>query len=332
MRVAIAGFKHGHMRTITRQLRAHPEFNIVAVAENDPGTYENLMKELGLKPTHESAARMLEEVEFDVLAVGDAFGARGPIVISAMESGKHILADKPLCIRYEEFERIRSLAQSKGLSVIVALTLRYRAEWRTARRLLREGVIGKVVAVTIFGQHPLNYRAGRPDWYFEKGMHGGTFNDILVHGVDLMHYLTGKRVAEVIAARAWNGGLPEVPHFQDMAQALLRLENDAGVIADVSYKAPMGHPAHCAIRFWGIEGSLSVEGGADLVLRRHHESEKRITPDPAPERSFVDDLAAEIRGEEPREAILTTAECLDATGRALLIQRAADERLTNQVL
>jgi len=325
MRLAIAGFKHGHVAHIARQVQAHPGFEIVAVAEDDPGSYGHFLTRADLKPTHQSAMEMIEGVPCDVVLVGDAYGRRGPIAIRALECGKHILSDKPLCTRYEEFQRIRSLAESNKRSVIVALTLRYGAEWRTARRLIREGAIGKVVSVVIFGQHPLNYRAGRPDWYFEKGMHGGTLNDLLVHGVDLMAYMTGSAVSEVVAARAWNGGLPEVPHFQDVAQAFLRLENGAGVLADVSYKAPMGHPAHWSVHLSGVDGTLLVQDGSDLTLRRHNEPEKRIVPDPAPGRGLLDDLLAEVTGDESYEPTLTTGESLSATGKALLIQRAADE-------
>ena len=41
-------------------------------------------------------------------------------------------------------------------------------------------------------------------WYFEEGKHGGTINDIAIHGIDLVRYLTGKNVTK-IGAKAFYG-------------------------------------------------------------------------------------------------------------------------------
>ena len=41
----------------------------------------------------------------------------------------------------------------------------------------------------------------------------------------------------MVAARAWNADLPEAPLFQNAAQIMLRMDNNAGVIGDVSYLA-----------------------------------------------------------------------------------------------
>jgi predicted dehydrogenase len=60
---------------------------------------------------------MLDEVEVDIVAVGDYYGVRGERVIAALERGKHVIADKPLCTSLAELDRIEQLAAEKGLSV-----------------------------------------------------------------------------------------------------------------------------------------------------------------------------------------------------------------------
>ena len=78
----------------------------------------------------------------------------------------------------------------------------------------------------------------RPGWYFEEGKHGGTINDIAIHGIDLLRYLTGSGVKVINAARTWNAFAKSAPAFCDSAQFMVTLENGAGVIADVSYSSP----------------------------------------------------------------------------------------------
>ena len=324
MKVAVCGFRHGHMGSIVKAVRAHPELEVVAVAEEHPEACRDLLEAGEVEVTHGGLDAMLAEVEFDILAIGDVFARRGSHAIKGLEAGKHILGDKPLCTRLHELDKIRSLAREKGLSVIVALTLRYVDSWRTARRLLHEGVIGDVVTVAMFGHHGLSYRAGRPDWYFEPGLQGGTINDIMIHGIDGIGWLTGHPVVEVLAARAWNAEIPEVPFFQDAAQAFLRLANGAGVIADCSYKAPKGHAAPWVLRFWATGGYMELDSNGGLLVRRPNEPEERITPDEGPAGSLAEDLVAEIKGDDSHEATLTTAGGLESTGKTLRIQAAAD--------
>lgn len=331
MKVAICGFRHGHMVSLTKHIQEHPDLEIIAVAEAEPDACRDYLNKAGLEVTHPDADALLADAEFDILAVGDYYAARGQVAIKGLEAGKHILADKPLCTKLEEAQTIRRLAELKGLSVFVALTNRYRASWQTARRLLREGAVGKVCSIVALGHHPLSYGAGRPGWYFERDKHGGTLNDILVHGLDGFEWLTGDPVTDVVAARNWNAGLPDVPVFQDAAQAMLKLANGAGVLADVSYKAPHGHPSPWVLHFWGTEGSLTVVQTGGVTLRLHNEPEKDVPETLDIESDCVQDLVKEINCAK-EELVLTTQESLRATEMALKVQDAANRGQFNMPL
>lgn len=329
MKVAVSGFRHGHIASVVKQLRGHPNLEVVAAAEEEPDACRDIIEAAGVEVKYGSLDAMMEDVDFDILAIGDIFTKRGVQAIKALEAGKHVMADKPLCTRLEEMASIRELSESKHLSVIVALTMRYDSVWVEGRRLLRDGGVGQVTNVAVFGHHPLRFRTGRPDWYFEPGRHGGTLTDILIHAVDSLWWLTGHPVVEVIAARAWNAEVSDAPFFQDAAQAMLRLENNAGVIADVSYKAPRGHSAPWTMHVWGTEGYLTMMTPGDLILRRHDEPEKRIPAAAEIKTDYAADLMAEITGDETHGSFLTTAVCLSSSEKTLRIQEAADKGLVN---
>src|SRR5690606_18460473 len=142
----------------------------------------------------------------------------------ALSAGKHVLADKPLCTSLDELEEIGRLVAANNLSVGCLLTTRYSAATACVKKLLGSGELGEVRSVSFTGQHPLMYGA-RPGWYFEDGKHGGTITDIAIHGVDLLRYLTGSGIKEVVGARVWNAYAKEAPSFRDSAQFVLTLEN-----------------------------------------------------------------------------------------------------------
>jgi predicted dehydrogenase len=326
MRIAVCGFRHGHISSLVKELKECSRVEIVAAAEPNPDLAADFIKAAGVPVTHASLDAMLKEVEFDALVFGDVYGDRGDQVIKGLEAGKHILADKPLCTQPGQMRRIRALAGEKKRSVMVALTLRYVPSWQTARRLILEGAIGEVCTGTVHGQHPLSYKAGRPAWYFEAGRHGGTVNDIMVHGIDSMKFMTGHAVIEAVGARAWHMEPAEVPFFQDCAQALLRLDNQAGIMMETSYKTPKGHSAPWHAVFFGTLGSLSVDTGKTLTLCRAGEPARSI---PAAAtfsaKNCVEDLIHEVEGLPGHQPVLTTAESLDASEKAVLIQQAADQ-------
>jgi predicted dehydrogenase len=137
-----------------------------------------------------SFGRLLGEVDVDAIAVGDYYSRRGAIVIEALRRGKHVLSDKPVCTSLTELEEIEALLRTTKLSLGCQFTLRGSGVLRRARRAIAEGKIGPVHALAFKGQHPLNYGT-RAGWYFEPGQQGGTINDIAIHAIDLIPWLTG---------------------------------------------------------------------------------------------------------------------------------------------
>jgi predicted dehydrogenase len=301
---------------------------IVAVAEENVAEAKKILGDTDIKITHGNIDELLKGVDFDILVVGDVYAKRGQEVIKGLKAGKHIISDKPLCTRVEELEQISEISAQKNLSVIVALDLRCNAAVQTAAKLIQAGDIGNVATIAVFGLHPLAYRSGRPDWYFQEGQHGGTINDLMIHGVDALNMITGYPVAEVIAARAWNFEVPEKPFFQDSAQGLLRMTNGAGVIFDVSYKAVPGHSTPWSFHFRGTGGELIVDlSSPDVIVRQPGKPEKKV-PAKGIESDFAQIILSEIR-QESGEKILTTRDCLSSTRQTLLIQKAADLKETN---
>lgn len=247
LRIALAGVRHSHILALAKHLSLLPDAALVAVAEDEPGAAGDLLKDLPFSPI--STEKLWEKAaDFDAVAIGDVYGRRGALATAALSLGKHVISDKPLCTRLEELTEIEKLAGEKTLAVGAMFDLRDLAPFITLKRLVAAGTIGKVLTVGFSAQHPLMY-GKRPPWYFEPGAHGGTLNDIAVHGTDLIPWLVGSPVAECLGARVWNRTLPEVPHFETGGQCLLSLADGTGVMGDVSYHAPAA-PGYSMPHYW----------------------------------------------------------------------------------
>ena len=336
-KIAIIGFRHGHIFDILRRAQSHPELTLTATCEEDAETRARLEQEGKVAITHSSAAQLLDEADCDIVAVGDYYARRGAILIEALRRGKHVIGDKPLCVSRGELEEIARLARAGKRAVGCMLDLRDSPVYLGLRQAIQAGRIGEVTAVGFTGQHPLALGT-RPAWYFEEGKQGGTLNDIGVHAVDAIPWITGEPLVRIEAARTWNIGLPQFPHFHNGAQMMLRLRNGAGVLGDVSYFAPdqMACPlsTYWRMTIWGTTGMLEASLASPAIVRYAKgftEPETLPLPSARPG-GYLDDFLREIRGEKPEPNSLTTENVLRVSRHSLMIQEAADQGLAGVTL
>ena len=268
MNIAFAGLRHGHIFGLYNKAKETEGVSIVGAWEEDDAARAEAQKTVS-EPFYPDYDALLSDPRVDAVAVGDYYGIRGRRIIRALEAGKRVIADKPLCTSLDELQEIRRLSLEKRLTVACMLDLRYDPAVREARALVRAGRLGRVHAMDFTGQHPLDWGT-RPMWYFEEGKHGGTINDIASHGGDALRYITGLGFDRPVAARTWNAFATEAPAFRDCAQFLAAFEGGAGLAADVSYAAQSGSawrmPSYWRFNIWGEDAAVEFRYGSGKVL------------------------------------------------------------------
>jgi len=327
LRVAFIGFQHAHVFSMYRLLEDRADIEVVAACEEDPTTRASLA-ETGITITHDAYERMLSEVECDAVACGDYFAIRGQCIIQALERGCHVIGDKPLCTALDELEHIEALAKEQDRRVGCMLDLCDLGPYIKLREMINANRVGEVHTITFLGQHPLLY-GKRPAWYFEPGKHGGSINDIAVHAIDIIPWLTGRRLVEVTAARGWCAGLPQHPTFQNGAALMLRMDNGGAVLGDVSYLSSDHHGYQMA-PYWrftiaGAEGVIETHCNAPCITLWRHDTEAVLEEPVAPNRTggYFDDFLRDISG-EPNPDGLNTQRVIESSRKALQAQQAAD--------
>lgn len=324
MNIAFAGLRHGHIFGLARMARENPLFTISGYWEEDDAAREAGAPQF-TEPAYPTYDALLADPSVDVVAVGDYYGIRGERIIRALRAGKHVICDKPVCTRMEELVQIEALLRQKNLKLGCMLDLRYDPALRLAQSIVQAGKLGKIHAVNFTGQHPLNW-ISRAKWYFEAGKHGGTFNDIAIHGIDAVTMVTGLSYDKTLCARQWNAYAQYAPHFLDCAQLMGTLENGAGVTADVSYSAPtltaFKLPTYWRFTFWGEDGFIECRyGDPSLTLALAGDQAPQTLTAPAVADDYLTDLYREIQGEA---VALGTASVLESTQALLAIQQTAD--------
>ena len=334
LRLAFLGFRHGHIMGLYKSARQHPRVEVVAACEEDAEAAQALRAANEVELTHKTFDEVFEKVQFDAVAVGDFFGRRGSVIIRALEAGKHVIADKPICTRFVEFESIAYLVRENNLRVGCLLDLRDHGPFLAMRRHIQSGAVGPVHTVAFSAQHPL-LLGKRAKWYFEEGKHGGTINDIGVHAVDLIPWLTGRKIVECVAAREWRARAPISQFFNDAGQVMLKLDNGGGVLGDVSYLTPDGvgysPPQYWRVLVHGEAGAIETSYNAKKV-DLYQSSASELPIDESKPTGCLDAFLDDIFGSWAHGHTLNTNDVLDAAAKSLLIQQAADRDLSQVAL
>ena len=322
-RILFNGFRHGHIFGLYNRVTAFPLTEVAGCIEQNAEARAEAEAKLGVSFSDECYEKWLSS-DIDAVAVGGAYGDRGAVIIKALEAGKHVIADKPICTSSEELETIRALCAQKGLTVACMLDLRYMPQTLMAKEILDSGRLGAIRNIAFNGQHCLDY-ANRPAWYFEEGMHGGTLNDLSIHGVDLVRMLTGQEIVKVDAARVWNSYAVKHKDFKDSAMFMARLESGAGVLADVSYSAPsqvFTMPTYWEFRVWCEKGLLSFFCTDSAVTLYEEGSTAPIRIEGKPDgENYLTEFLSEIQNGTKD----VTENLLRSTETALMLQETADK-------
>ena len=320
MNIVFAGFRHPHIENLYKE--ALTKANVVGCVEKDKKAIEDYSERVGVNFSKRSFQSFLEDNSIDAVAIGDYYGKRGQLVIEALKAGKNVICDKPICISKREIEEIESILNGSSLVLSCMLDLRYLKITNLARELLLSGELGEIRNIVFTGQHCLNYGI-RPSWYFEEGKHGGTINDLGIHGVDLIRYVSNLEFDQIYCVRQWNSFATEVKNFNDCAMFIAGMENGAGVLADVSYSAPKGDwmklPSYWNFDFWCEKGLLKLNVASDsLILYENgfHEG-KILSSKEGMMISVLDDFINRINN---KQGLLTNEDVVLSSKTALRLQ------------
>ena len=327
LKILFCGFRHGHISSLYSNVSASDFAEIVGCIEPNQQARENAESNLGARFSDKDLDWWLS-TDIDVVAVGAAYGDRGDIIIKILSAGKHVIADKPICTDIHQLETIEILCRKNHCKLVCMLDLRYLPQTAVALQVLQSGRLGQVRNVSFNGQHCIDY-GNRPDWYFEQGMHGGTINDLAIHGVDLVRMLTGMEFVKTDAARTWNAYAYKNPDFKDCALFMARLSNGAGVLADVSYSAPkqaFSLPSYWEFRFWCDRGMLVFNyKDAGVTVFEEGSGKPEVITCSSVESGYLQDLYREI----VEDSFESTQNVIQSTKTTLLLQQFADKEVAH---
>ncbi len=130
--------RHAHLPGYRRD----PRCEVVAIADPQTALAEQAAREFNIPTVAADARRLFDRDDIDMIDVCTPSHTHFELAWAALESGKHVLCEKPVAYDFRDTLRARDLARRKNLKTKVGLTFRYSPAMRYMRELVAGGFIG----------------------------------------------------------------------------------------------------------------------------------------------------------------------------------------------
>jgi D-apiose dehydrogenase len=252
---------------------------IVALCDPARGKAEAMAASFHIPNVFDSAGKMLDEVEADIVDVVIPPAGHREVVAAALNRGKRVICQKPFGRDYADAVALTELAESAEVPLIVHENFRFMPWYRECKRLIDGNLLGPLHQISFRlrpgdGQGPDAYLGRQP--YFQK-LPRFLIAETGIHFIDTFRYLVGEVVAVSARLRRINAHIAG---------------EDAGVVAFEFAKGEVGNfdgnrcNEHVAEDLRRTMGEIWLEGSAG-VLRLDGDARLWWKPHRGPHREHI---------------------------------------------
>lgn len=182
--------------------------------------------------SYSSLDDLLLEADIDVVYVASPNGLHREHVLAAADAGKHVLCEKPMATDVGACLDMINACWKARVVLGIAFQYRQHPAHRSMRQLVSTGALGDVVFADAAVHVP---PLATPSWYVDADLAGGGVLPMSgVHRIDLLRFVLGAEVEEVLASvrsrlleGAYEDTVAAILHFGSGAVATVRFALEA---------------------------------------------------------------------------------------------------------
>lgn len=171
---------------------------VVALADVDAARCERVGVRYGIPTRFPDAESLCRAGAVDVVGVLTPPGTHLPIVRLALETGHHVLVEKPLALSMDDADALVEAANSHARMTMTNFHMRWHRLIERGRGHITTGALGDLESVRSTWCSPRGDGATSP-WKLGRATGGGALVELGVHLFDLWRFLLRTEIAEVFA-------------------------------------------------------------------------------------------------------------------------------------
>ena len=238
-----------HLTTIAKQ----PDAEVVAFCDIDLGKAKQAAEKFGGSGVLvcEDFKEVIARDDLDVVHVCTPNNSHAEITVAALESGKHVMCEKPMAISSADAGKMLEAAKRSGKKLTIGYQNRFRKDSLFMKSLCEDGKLGEIY----YAKALATRRRMVPTWgvFMDKEKQGGgPLIDIATHALDMTLWMMdnyepvsatgvtfdkiGKMGSPANGMGPWN---PSTYDVEDSAFGMVRFKNGATVIVESSWALNM---------------------------------------------------------------------------------------------
>jgi len=277
IRVGIIGAGSWTVASHLPNLARHDDVEFVGVSRKGPELLEKIAIQYGFQVASEDYRDVLA-AGVDVCIVASPSGFHAEHALAALESGAHVMCEKPVTIDPESAWMLARRAEELNKAFVVSFGWNYRPMIQKAKAMMDEGGIGRLEHMTVHmasatrellsntGSYPQSSPESVPEQstWTDPSLSGGGYGQAqLTHALGLAFWLTGARAISGFATMSAPLNAPVELH-----DAIV-YNYDGGGIGVLSgasaHLGANGNKHSLEVRAVGSEGQLLVDVEREAV-------------------------------------------------------------------
>lgn len=194
---------------------------LVGICDVDKNRAQDLAKVHNTKPYFDHKELLGQELDAVSVVVPTTLHSR--VALDVIESGTHLLVEKPIANTIENADTIIKAAHDAKVKLMVGHVERFNPAVLKLKEIIDSGKLGKIVSVSSRRVGPFNPRIRDV----------GIIMDLGVHDIDVISYLYGRKINEVYTIAGNN-----IHTFEDHASILLRCDTNRSGMVETNWLTP----------------------------------------------------------------------------------------------
>ena len=242
--IGVGGINRTHMPG----WEASEHAEVVVGADISEASLQRWGKTHGVERLTTRIEDVLEDPDIDIVDICTPNMYHTPLVVAALEAGKHVICEKPLAPTPEDIKTMIAARDASGKELMTAQHFRFSGVSQAVKAEIEAGALGDVY-------HARGWMLRRnafiptPTFVYKKHSGGGACIDIGVHILDLTLWMMGNPKPVTVSGvtrntlskgknvfSAWHPGtMPDDIDVEEFAAAFVRFENGATLVLEVAW-------------------------------------------------------------------------------------------------
>ncbi len=253
LKIGIVGCGFIANRKHLPMLLLHNDVEVVAFCDIIKERAEASAKQFGTADAkvYENYQDLVARKDIDIVHVCTPNSTHSEISVAALQSGKHVMCEKPMAKTAAEAKAMLDAAKASGKKLTIGYQNRFRTDSQFIKKLCDQGDLGDIYLGKAFATR----RRGVPIWgvFMDKEKQGGgPLIDLATHALDLTLWMMDNYEPEIVLGSTfdkiakigspanimgpWNPAEYEV---EDSAFGLVKFKNGATVMIESSWALNM---------------------------------------------------------------------------------------------